>query len=411
MVDESHSRGEADLNPGEISQINSGSAESDSLFSVKKLRLCYISDPNSIHTRRWVGWFAKRGHKVCLLADVPLKVPWPEIPVIDLSKFFWAPIMRFPVWAVWLRGYIQNWQPDILHAHRVNSAGWLGAASGFHPFVVTPWGSDVFIGPQRSWVARLLARYTLQHADCITTISKAISDRVVQLGARSKQLRMIYHGVDASIFHPVATSSAISNELRQSLSLPDHARLVFSPRAVHPIYNLDIIVQAIPQVRERFPEVCFIFAEYNPDPVYKHTLDGLIADLGLGGAVRWLPPTANPGEMAERYRLSDMVLSVPSSDGGTPLTVIEAMACGKPVICSDLPAVREFIASGENGWLVPVRQSAPLAQAIIDILENPGQAIEFGRKAHQLVIEKADQNVELQRMEAVYYQLAGMAKG
>lgn len=379
--------------------------------SQKKLRLCYISNPNMVHTRRWVGWFAKRGHTVCLLADVPLKEPWQEVPIIDLSKLFFAPIIRFPIWTVWLRRFLHQWRPDILHAHRVNSAGWLAAASGFHPYVVTPWGSDVFVQPQRSWVARLLARYTLRQADLITTISQAIGEQVIQLGARADTLQHVPSGVELDIFTPRFHSLQERLDLLRRLSLPEHARLVLSPRAVHPIYNLDIILKAIPFVRQRFPDAYFIFADYNTDPDYKRELNELIKTLGLDSYTRWLPPTDSRNEMAERYRLSEVVVSVPSSDGGTPVSVLEAMACGKAVVCSDLPVLRELITHGENGWLVPVREASALAEAINQLLANPDQAGDFGRRAYKVVAEKANFDVEMQRMEALYHQLAESRRG
>jgi glycosyltransferase involved in cell wall biosynthesis len=373
------------------------------------LRLCYISNPNIIHTRRWVGWFARRGHTVCLLADVPPREPWLEVPVIDLSAHFSAPVIRFPVWEIWLRRFIRRWRPDVLHAHRVNSAGWLAAFSGFHPYVVTPWGSDVFIAAQRSWVARQLARYTLRHADHVTAGSQALHERAIKLSARHDCLSDIHFGVDMDIFTLKSTITLQESNLQQSLSLPAGAPIVFSPRAIQPIYNLDIIVQAIPLVRERFPDVCFLFNTYNPDPEYKISLDGLASELGVSASIRWIEPTREPAEMARRYHSSAVVISVPGSDG-SPLSVVEAMACGKLVICSDLPPLREFITSGENGWLVPVRQSAPLADAIIKVLGNPIQAGEFGRKAHQLIAERANLQVEMQRMEGIYYRLAGFAE-
>ncbi len=371
-----------------------------------KLRLCYISNPNLIHTRRWVSWFAQHGHTVCLLADVPLKEDWSEVPVIDLSKIFYAPVIRFPVWTVWLRRFLRQWRPDILHAHRVNSAGWLAAASGFHPYVLTPWGSDVFVQPQRSWVARLLARYTLQQADVITTISKALGEQVTHLGARAVTLRSIQFGVELEIFKPELATSQESMNLRKRLSLPENARIVFSPRAVTPLYNLDIILKSVPLVCERIPEATFIFLDYNTDPGYKRQLDMISNELGLDSVIRWLPQIRSRTELAKLYRLSEVVVSVPSTDG-MPISVLEAMACGKPLVCSDLPAIREFITSGENGWLVPVRQSTPLAEAIIPLLAQPDQAAEFGRKAHQVVSEKANSEVEMRRMETIYYQLSG----
>jgi len=380
----------------------SRSVENNPMY--EKLRLCYISNPNLIHTRRWISWFAQHGHTVCLLADVPLKEDWPDVQVIDLSRIFYARFIRFPVWTAWLRNFIRDWRPDILHAHRINSAGWMAAASGFHPYVVTPWGTDIFVQPQHSLIARLLAWYTLRQADLITTISHTMDELVLQLGAKRDTLRRVQFGVELDTFKPGLTTSSESLDLRKSLSLPEKARVVLCPRAVTPLYNLDVILKAIPLVRQRVPEAIFIFLDYNTDADYKRQLDMISKELGMDAVIRWLPSTRSRTEMAKLYRLSEVVVSVPSSDG-TPVSVLEAMACGKPVVCTDLPPLREFITSGENGMLVPVRQASPLAEAILQLLAQPEQAYEFGRKACKVVTEKANREVEMQRMEAIYQQL------
>ncbi|MFZ2098313.1 MAG: hypothetical protein WAV05_16910, partial [Anaerolineales bacterium] len=92
------------INPEKFNEIGSPAP--------KKLRLCFISNPNIIHTQRWVGWFAKRGHDVRLIADVALNESWSEVPMIDLTKIFYAPIIRFAVWAFWLWGFLKQWKPD-----------------------------------------------------------------------------------------------------------------------------------------------------------------------------------------------------------------------------------------------------------------------------------------------------------
>ncbi len=136
----------------------------------------------------------------------------------------------------------------------------------------------------------------------------------------------------------------------------------------------------------------------------------MIDELNLNEVIRWLPAANSPAEMSQRYRLSSVVVSVASSDGAA-VSVIEAMACGRPVICSDLPALREFVTPGENGWLVPVRQPAPLADAILHVLGNTPQAEKNGQRAHRDVAKTLGLDVQMQRMEAIYYQLARKRRG
>ena len=365
------------------------------------MRLCFISDPNSIHTRRWVSWFAQHGHSICLVADIPFREPWPGIEVVDLSKYLYVPVIRFPIWVLILRQILHRWEPDILHAHRVNSAGWIGAFSGFHPYMVTPWGSDVFIQPERSRVARILARYTLKRADLITTNSQSMSEQVIRLGAHLDAIKRVQFGVELDVFNPSASTSLERIDLRRRLSLTMDAQLVLSPRAIRPLYNIDVILQSIPSVRQSFPDAVFLFTDYNRDPVYKEHLDRIVRNLGLEECIRWLPPTSSRNEMAELYRMSAVVVSVPFSDG-TPVSVLEAMACGTPVISSDLPSLREFITNGENGWLVPVGQTVPLADAITQLLAQPELARDMGRKANQVVAENFDYDQEMKLTESIY---------
>lgn len=371
------------------------------------MRLCYISDPNSPHTRRWVGWFARHGHEVCLLADIPPKQAWGDYPIIDLSEIFHGRVIRFPVWSAWLRRYIRQWKPDILHAHRVNSAGWLVAASGFHPRVVTPWGSDVFVQPKHSRLARWLAKQTLSHADLVTTNSQAMSEQVIQLGARPETVQRVQFGVEVEIFHPGDTELRYS--LRTKLALPRDRPLVLSARGIRPIYNIDVILQSMRGVRQSFPDATFLFIDYNTDTAYKNQLELAIREQGLEANTRWLPPTSSREEMADLYRVCDLVISVPSSDA-TPVSVLEAMACGVPVICSDLPSIHELIINGDTGYLVPVGDDVQLAKAIISLLEQPELATRMGQQACRVVSEKYNYELEMQKMEDCYKNLHGRQK-
>jgi glycosyltransferase involved in cell wall biosynthesis len=345
-----------------------------------------------------------------MIADTPLEQPWPKVEVLDLPRRFNRRVVRFIPWARWTRQAVSRWQADVLHAHRVSSGGWLGAASGFHPLIVTPWGSDVYQHPQRSLAARLLAWFTLRRADLITANSDAIGRQAIKLGGRAQAVQIIQFGVEMDVFSPAPATPVKSAALRQRLSLPPDARLVLSVRGVKPVYNLEIILQALPAVRQQFPEAIFIFRNYNTDPAYKQQIDALTAELGLGDFIRWLPEVNDRTEMAALYRLSEVVVSVPTTDG-TPVSVQEAMACEKPIVCTDLPSLREFITHGQNGFLVPVRQPAPLAEAINQLLAGPELGRAFGRRNRQIIAEKANAEAEMQLMETIYYRLSAVQKG
>jgi glycosyltransferase involved in cell wall biosynthesis len=173
---------------------------------------------------------------------------------------------------------------------------------------------------------------------------------------------------------------------------------------VHPIYNLESIVEAIPRVVTTFPEAVFVFRDYNTNPAYKNTLQDLIQGTNCTSSTRWVK-RVEPWELiVGLYQAAQVAVSVPSSDG-TPVSVLEAMACGVPVIASDLPSLREWIIPGETGILVPPNDSGALAEAIIQLLRDPALRKRIGAQSRRIVQERANHHTEMQKMEKLYLSL------
>ena len=363
------------------------------------MRLLFISNPNNIHTRRWVSWFARHGHEVCVIGDTRLVEPWPGVELFDLPARFDASALRWPAWALWTRQIVHRWRPDVLHAHRVSSAGWLAAASGFHPLVITPWGTDLYQHPQRSRLARWLAGFVLRRADLATADSQDLRRQAIHFGAAAERSHVVQWGVDTAVFRP-----GDSAEWRQRLAL-GAAPVILRPRAVHPIYNLDSIVAALPAVRASFPGAVLVLRDYNTDAATKAQLQSQIAALRLQDAVRWVGPLPRYEDSAGLYCLADVAVSVPTSDG-TPVSVLEAMACGAPIVASDLPSLREWITPGDNGLLVLAGDAQALAQAIVELLADPLRRAAFSQRNLDLIRQRADHDVEMGKMEALYVGLA-----
>jgi len=349
-----------------------------------------------------VNWFATHGHNVAVISDTPLEAEWPGIQIFKLPEKFNTRVIRFIIWEIWTRQIINRWRPDILHAHRVSSAGWLATFSGFHPFIVTTWGSDLLVHPNKSIVTKYLARKVIRSADLVTASSELLRNTAIFFGAENNQCRKISWGVDLSKFRP-----GKSDPLREELGV-GNAPLVFCPRAIKPLYNIDTIIESIPLVIKSIPNVIYILQYYNVDPIYKENLNFRINELDIYDLIRWIP-FQQVDRFVDYFRISDVVISVPSSDS-IPVSVLEALACGKPVIVSDLPSLKEIIKNKINGLIVPVRDYQELATATINILKNPILQQKFYDYNIKWIQENANREIELKKMEDLYYSLYSLKK-
>jgi L-malate glycosyltransferase len=340
-----------------------------------------------------------RGYPVLLIADTLPAEPWPEVPIMNLPAALNLPVIRYIFWEIKVRNILRKWKPDVLHAHSVSSAGWLGAFSGFHPFVVTPWGSDLYLHPDRSTTARWLAHYVMKTADLVTADSIDLCRKAIEFGALEAATHLIQWGVDLTLFKPGNDPA----HLRQTLNI-SNGPVILSPRGLNPVYNIDTIIQSIPRVREEYPGVVYLIRKYNENIGYQRRIEQLIQDLDLSQTVRWIGKIEPWQMVADYYKLADIVISVPSSDS-TAVSVLEAMACGAPVIASDLTSTREWIINGKNGILVPVRDALQLAEATIQLLQNPKQRTNFSNLNRKLVEDKANHELEMKKMEQLYLDL------
>jgi len=144
-------------------------------------------------------------------------------------------------------------------------------------------------------------------------------------------------------------------------------------------------VDAARRVRALHPDALFSlvgWVDENPDAIKQQELDAWVAD----GTVEYL------GRLKDvRPAIVDCsVYVLPSYREGTPRTVLEAMAMGRPIITTDAPGCRETVVDGDNGFLVPVKAVNELAAAMLRFIEEPELAIRMGIRSRQIAEEKYD---------------------
>lgn len=365
------------------------------------MRLCIIANPNSIHTHRWVGYFVERGHDITLIGDLPLRRPAPAgVRYVDLTAGQRGGKLRYLGWARSVRHIVHELRPDVLHAHYVASTGWLGAGAGYHPFMVTAWGSDLLVNAQRSRVQHQLSRWVLRSADYITCVSQNLAAAAQKLGADPARIEVAPWGVDTDVFRPAADREA----LRSSLGM-EPALTVMSIRSLKPVYNPLVIADAFGLVAQQAPAVRFIVRTYNSDPELLAEFRRRIGAAGATGVVSYTGDLSDDRAIAEGYAAADIAVSVPSSDG-TPSSVLEAMACGAAPVLSDLPSLHEWVVDGQEGLFVPVGDSAALAATILRLIRDDALRQRLQANSLAVITARAERAQRMRRAEAIYESLA-----
>jgi L-malate glycosyltransferase len=360
------------------------------------VRLLYVANGESIHTQRWVRYFAQHGHDVHLATPTPpAPGALPDVHVHRLETRVTRPrAIRRLRRLVLLRRLVPSIRPALVHAHYLTGYGDYAALCGFRPFLLTAWGSDVLVDPSRGVLRRWQTRFALRRAARITCDAEHMAVRLGELGAPAERISIVKFGTDVEQFRPRRHDAA----WRAELGLPPQAPVVISTRSLNPIYDVESLVRALPLVRREVPAACAVILG---DGSLRASLERLALVLGVADAVRFvgqIEPAAMPRWLAS----ADVYASTSLSDGGLAASTAEAMASGLPVVVTDFGDNDRWVADGAGGFLVPLRDPAALAGRLVLLLRDAPMRRRFGRYNRSVIEERDNHAREMAAMGAIY---------
>ncbi|MEV5554033.1 GT4 family glycosyltransferase PelF [Nonomuraea wenchangensis] len=212
----------------------------------------------------------------------------------------------------------------------------------------------------------------------------------IRNGADPDRIRIMYNGVDPDDFPPVE-------------SAPDEPTLVFMGR-IDPLKDLHTLLRAFAIVREKVPDArlrIFGGVPAGNEP-YQESCMELAEELGVTDAARFEGRVTTP---AAAYHAGDVV-ALTSISEGFPYTVVEAMACGLPVVVTNVGGVAEAV--GEAGIVVPPRDHVAAAEAMVRLLRDTGLRRRLGALARERVLARFTLRQSLDDYRSVYEELLGV---
>lgn len=375
------------------------------------MRICYLAWHGSIHTRRWVGWFAERGHDVHVVtcgggAARDLASDGSELPLRYQVHDLGAP--RFGKLGYFLklaraRRVVRAIDADVIHAHWLTSYGLLALAArrrgpAAAPLVVTAHGDDVLIAPRNALMRRLVQR-VLRAARLVTVPSDemrtAALDLMAPAPAPSGGIVAFQYGIECA---RLARVGADARHLR--LASADGVLRLVSARAFLDLYRIDVVLDAVALLRDRGVDVA---CELLGDGPRRAELEAQAHALGLDGICQFRG-AVSPAEVERRVAAADIYVSVSESDG-VSLALLEALALGPVPVLSDIPANRPWINDGSTGMLVDID---PVAVA--DAIERAAKLDHERVAADNLAVvaERADRDTNLAACELLIDALVGV---
>ncbi len=216
----------------------------------------------------------------------------------------------------------------------------------------------------------------LRNMDLVIAVSQSMRSELIKLGLRKDHLETIYNGIkfNFTLHAPQLNISILRNEY----GLADNAVVIGTMGRLVAVKGHSYLIQAMPLILKEIPHCQLIIAGDGP---LRSRLQDQIADLKIANHVKLMGYIK---DITVFFALAD-IFALPSLSEGLPITLLEAMAFGKPVIASSVGGIPEVLTYESAGELIPPADANTLAQAIITLLKDKGKMNLLSKRNRKLV--------------------------
>lgn len=365
------------------------------------MKVLMLSDPNSPHTIKWAKSLAKNGIDIFIFGIGDLKVDnYGGILNIkirtlkeNVNRNEWSiSKLRYLKALPFVKQIIKEFKPDILHAHYATSYGLLGALSGFNPFVISVWGSDIFSFPLKSRLHKLLLTFNLTKADKVLSTSHVMAKETKLY--TNKEIEVTPFGVDMAQFKPTYTKEELFDK---------DDIVIGTVKTLEEKYGIEYLIKAFKIVNDKHPKLPLKLLIVGGGSLEKKLKD-LTKDLGIENKTIFTGKVPY-GDVPKYHNMLSVFVSVSDSES-FGVAIIEASACEKPVVVSDVGGLPEVVEDGITGFVVPPKDPVKTAEAIEKLILNKDLREKVGKNGRERVKKLYNWDDNVKQMIRIYKELA-----
>ncbi len=272
-----------------------------------------------------------------------------------------------------------NFNFDLIHAHRLFPTGYVAmliARKFGVPFVASARGSDIHTNPLKNSGISRYTKATIMMSDQILSVSEALAEELVNFEKPEIPVKVIYNGVDLDKFKPIPDQ----HSLRKRLGLPEGSVGVCTVCRLVKEKGLLELLQAFEEITYQHPNVWLAIVGNGP---FKKELKLWVQKRSLEKHVFFAG--ACPNEEVVYWLNAANIFTLASYNEGLPNVILEAMACARPVVATNVGGIPEAVIDRISAFLVPPRQIAPLVESLSKLIQCPELQIQMGKAGFEHV--------------------------
>lgn len=338
-------------------------------------------------------YLARRGHEVHVITSLDEGLPKECMEEgFFVHRIFWREIRFLGCMLFWIKIFLvlKKIKPDIVHAQTVGMGipGYFAKTFLKKPYLIWGHGSEVYY-PMLVIKFIYIFKLVLKNADAVIALTEDMKKAIKKI--YNRDVLVIPNGIDLEKFKDLSKVT-----LRKGWKIEDEEKILTFVGTLRPFKGVEYLIRAMKIIRQKNADARLMLVGNGEN---REKLEKLVKELILEEYVRFIGKVQN--EEVPEYMVASDIFILPSLSEGFPVTVLEAMASGLPIIVTRVRGLQEIIKDGENGFLVEPKNPEQIAEKVLMLLEDEELRERISRNNKKRVNDYSWESI-VERVEEVY---------